>query len=202
MVYDAKTREKVAEWAGPNVLPRDFAGLCVALGRFFNDALMCFDRSGPTGEVYAKRIAEEGYSPLVYARKRDGVTVEAGKAGVFLNPAVRTAVLHEYRAAVAEARMINRSERAMEECLAFVCKMDGSVEHRGSANATDPSGARANHGDIVVADALAWYALEGEGATEEAEEAEVPADSVGGRLLARERLECGSGEDELGDAWG
>ena len=202
MVYDSITREKVAEYVTPDQLPVDFAGACVALAKFFNDAAIAFDRSGPTGEVFAKKVREIGYGNLVFQKKKGDERSLEQKPGVFLNPTVRTALLHDYRAAIGEERIVNRSDEAMSETNCFICKMDGSIEHSSSANATDPSGARANHGDRVIADALGWYAIDVSGIGEELPaEAQIPPDSVGGRLRKWEREHRKQADEYLGEGW-
>jgi hypothetical protein len=202
MVYDSITREKVAEYVTPDQLPVDFAGACVALAKLFNDASIAFDRSGPTGEVFAKKVREIGYGNLVFQKKKSDERSLEQKPGVFLNPAVRTALLHDYRSAIGEERIINRSDEAMAETNCFICKMDGSIEHSSSANATDPSGARANHGDRVIADALGWYAIDVSGIGEELPaEAQIPPDSVGGRLRRWEREHRKQADEYLGEGW-
>ena len=66
-------------------------------------------------------------------------------------------LLEEYRAALHARSFINRSWDALDECLSFRYTLQGTVEHgREATGGDDPSGARANHGDRVIADALAW----------------------------------------------
>jgi hypothetical protein len=201
-IYDLKTREKVGEYVTPNQLPVDFAGACVAIARFFNNAYIAFDRSGPTGEVFAKKLRDIGYGNLVFQKKRgDDITPEQ-KPGVFLNPSVRTALLHDYRAAIGEERLINRSDESMAETNCFICKMDGSIEHSSSANATDPSGARANHGDRVIADALGWYAIDQQGvADDEPKDAPIPPNSIAGRMKAWRASHQEQEEEYLSEGW-
>jgi hypothetical protein len=65
-------------------------------------------------------------------------------------------LLEDYRAALGSQAFVNRSQEAVEECLNFVHLPNGSIEHSGTQDRDDPTGARVNHGDRVVADALAW----------------------------------------------
>lgn len=199
--YDAKTREKAAEYANPNIMPDDFGRLVVAAARFFNNALVVPDRSGPTGETMVRRMLASGYS-YIYMRRNErklGAPV-TNEPGVFLNPAMRTTVLYQYRDAIGNASIINRSDVAMAETLKFICKMDGSIEHVAAANANDPAGARANHGDLVIGDALANLGLSDASMREEAREAEPPHDSVAWRMREAERAKR-LDESELGEEW-
>ena len=137
-------------------MPKDFARFSISLGRFFNKARIVPDRSGPTGEVFVKTLITESYGNVYYRRNEKKVSREVtSEPGVWLNPQQRTSVLEEYRDALGTFKIINRSKAAMKECLQFIRKMDGTIEHSGSINTQDPSGARSAHGDIVIADALA-----------------------------------------------
>jgi len=68
-------------------------------------------------------------------------------------------VFENYRDALGSQTFINRSAPAYIECLQFIVKPGGLVEHSKAANSQDPSGAKSAHGDEVVADALASLAL-------------------------------------------
>lgn len=200
-IYDKQTKIKVAEYADPNILPDDFGRFVVAVARFFNNAEIVPDRSGPTGEVLTRRIIAEGYFNVFISKdgKRIGSPTE-NKYGVWLNPSLRTTILQQYRDAIGRASIINRSVIAMDECLNFICKMDGTIEHSASANATDPSGARSNHGDLTIADALANYRLSENSNVEIAGEGITPVGSLAWRMKM-ERLEKKEKEKELSGGW-
>ena len=200
-VYDERTKVKVAEYANPNILPDDFGRTVVALARFFNDARVVPDRSGPTGEVLARRMVAEGYRNIWISRdsKKIGSPSE-NKYGVWLNAQLRTTILQQYRDAIGRCAIVNRSEFAMDECLKFIVKQDGSIEHSAAANSIDPSGARTNHGDLVIGDALANLALSEARAGEDTQSSYIPPGSVKWRMEA-ERREHENGERELGEGW-
>lgn len=182
-VYERGTNEKVAEYANPNILPDEFGRQVVAAARFFNNAKIVPDASGPTGKVCLTRILSEGYSNIYVGSdktKLDGR--DMGKWGVYLNPAKRTEVLHNYRDAIANRSVINRSQLALNECREFICTMQGFIEHSGAARATDPSGAAANHGDRVISDALAAMELSDNSSYEEAKEPEIPHGTLAWRM--------------------
>ena len=71
-------------------------------------------------------------------------------------PASKLDILEDYRHALKEKLCVNRSEAALEECLKFKYTQGGSVEHSGVSQKDDPTAGRENHGDITIADALAW----------------------------------------------
>ena len=203
-VYDAETSEKVAEYVNPKILPADFANLATSACRFFNNAFLVPDRSGPTGEVFVKKIIENGYMRIYQRRNEKKVTREiVQEYGLWLNPAARTSLLEEYRTAIGEAKVINRSARAIGECRQFIRKMDGTIEHSASAHATTPDAARTAHGDIVIGDALAYAGLRSVAETPQSEEPEIPHGSMKERMEkarleeARER----NGEEFTDGGW-
>ena len=53
----------------------------------------------------------------------------------------------------------NRSKVALEETLEYIFNSTGGVEHSRESDKSDPTGAKTNHGDRVVADALAYRGL-------------------------------------------
>lgn len=203
-VYDVQTRRKVAEYANPAILPDDFGRFAAAVAKLYNNALLVPDRSGPTGEVFVRRVQAQGHTNIYLRRntKKVGSPV-TDEAGVWLNPAVKTEVLENYRDAIGHVAVVNCSARALDECARFVRTQGGNVEHSSEGNAQDPGGARANHGDLVVADALATLALTeggGAGADETADDAP-PTGTLAWRMRM-ERVRAASGtKDELGGEW-
>ena len=205
-VYDCHTAEKVAEYANPNILPADFARLLVAAGRWFNEAKIIPDRSGPTGEVCVKKILAEGYGNVYYRRNEKKVGREVTlEPGVWLNPQAKTSCLEEYRDALGRHEIVNRSEAALDECLQFVRRPDGTIEHSASVTSIDPSGARTAHGDIVIADALASLGLADvrRCTLETGAPPEVPALSPAARMMEAKvgRFAPPVEDDSLGEGW-
>ena len=201
-IYDYQSRAKVAEYANPFILPDDFGRFVTGLAKWFNSALVIPDRSGPTGEVFVKRMLTEGYRKIYMRRntKKLGAPV-SDEPGVWLMPTIKTTLLQQYRDAIGHGEIKNRSSRAMDECLCFICKMDGTIEHSASANAHDPGGARANHGDIVIADALANLGLQEKEPVEmKVAHVDIPHDSVGFRILERRR-QAAREASGLGKEW-
>ena len=154
-VADLATGEKVALWIDPNTLPAAFADIAIAIAKFFNGAKMVWDASGPSGKLFTMQVVERGYAHVYYREtdERFRKTVSASP-GVFLNSTERAVVLREYRRALEEHRLINRSKSGLEEMLQFVTQSGGKVEHSAALASADPAGAREAHGDEVIADAL------------------------------------------------
>ena len=74
--------------------------------------------------------------------------------GWFSTKEGKLSLLGDYRKALASGEFINRSYQAIREAREYVFTATGSVEHARSINTVDPTGARENHGDRVIADAL------------------------------------------------
>lgn len=199
-VGDRDTGEKVARLKTPNMLPSNFADLTIALARWFNDAFLCWDASGPTGQTFTKTVLDHGYGNIYYRRNEKKVTRDVTEVpGYFLNPQARGFLLEDYRRKLDAHLFVNRSAEGLEECKQFVRQPDGGVEHSSSINSTDPSGARSAHGDEVIADALCSHAIH-EG--REIKKAEEPAIPVGSLAWRRDRAKAASEtRDTLGGGW-
>jgi hypothetical protein len=202
-IVDKGTGEKLGVWRDSNTRPSGFARQTIALAKFFNRALMVFDASGPTGEVFKKRVVAQGYGAIYYRRNEKKIGRDiTDEPGVYLNPTAKESLLEDYREALAAHRFINRSEIGMKECLQFIRKSDGTIEHSAAANTQDPSGARTAHGDEVIADALANL-----GMTETAQseripaKPEIPQGCLAWRINQKRLLASAATKDQLGEGW-
>ena len=201
-VVDRRTGEKVGVWKDPHTRPNPFAKQVIALAKFFNNGFMVWDASGPTGEVFTKQVIKRGYGNIYYRRNEKKVSREiTTQPGYFLNPQAKTSVFEDYREALNSHRYINRSDSGMTECLQFIRKPDGSIEHAASANAQDPAGARTAHGDEAVADALACLGMEERQTIAESEAPEIPPGSLAWRIHQRIMNEQKALADVLGSNW-
>lgn len=203
VAYEVGTSEKVLEYANPNIEPRDLAVLVLAVARWLNGALVVPDASGPTGRQFLKRFVQDGDHPPLYRRVKDKkISAErVDEYGVYLNPNEKSSLMIEYRDAVGDARILNRSERAMEETLQFVRSPNGDIEHTAALASQDPSGARAAHGDVVIADALACLALGETDGMAATLPMEIPPDSVAGRMEAARLANAAPDDVALSGEW-
>lgn len=153
---DLRTGEKLAEYANPWVRPEQFAKIAIALCRFFNDAFLVFDASGPTGRVFSDELIRVGYRNIYYRRDEVGLNKKVSdKPGVFLNTKEKAAVLGLIRRCLKDRSFIQRSSEANQEYLEYIQKSGEEITHSSAANSVDPSGAGQSHGDRVISDALA-----------------------------------------------
>lgn len=160
-VIDASTGEKVAVYRNSKIRPIEFCTMVIALCKFFNNAYLIWDASGPTGKNFTLRIKEVFYDNIYMRTREDKLTRKSSDSpGYYLNSSeMKTALLEQYRKALVDRTFVNRSEYGLRECLQFVVVSGGKVEHVGSINTIDPTGAKSAHGDEVIADALACKAF-------------------------------------------
>lgn len=165
-VIDRASGEKVAEYATPFERPDSFAAKVVALCKLFrgqdgSPAMLIWESGGP-GEVFGKAVLEMGYRNIWYRSSEKSLVRRVSDVPGWVPSAQsRMELLSELRTAMSTRQFLNRSASAVEECRAFVYTPQGVeyAEAKGFDALTgkpDPSGARANHGDRVIADALAW----------------------------------------------
>jgi len=152
---NARTGEKILEYANPNIKPESFAAYTYALANAFNQAFLVWDAGGPGG-TFGDTIIELGYRNVYY--KRNELTLSkkvTDTPGFFLsNKDIKRRLIGDYRRALKAQTFIQRSRVANEECLSYIYTTRKTIEHSAALNSVDPSGAGDSHGDRVIADAL------------------------------------------------
>lgn len=167
-VANMVTGEKVAELRDPNTLPYKWAELAVAVATVFHDAKLCWEANGP-GREFGLRIKELGYSNIYYRENID-THIRSNFAGWWSDKETKRVLLAAYRQALADGSYINRSARALSECCDYLVGSSGEIEHMPSRNTEDPTGARDNHGDLVIADACSNWLMKNRVAVQSDEE--------------------------------
>ena len=159
-IGQGSTGEKVAEYATAKVLPERLAPLACALCWLFLDehgqpALFCWEHAGP-GVIFGNRVQELGF-PRVWHRESHEVSRMGKKTQLVgwspVGPEKRL-LLDNYRDGLYSRQCLNRSKIALQECFFFINTLQGTIEHTGEIKTKDPTGARVNHGDHTIADAL------------------------------------------------
>lgn len=165
-VFDCNTNRKVGRFRCPNTSPTTFAEIVAAIAAWVGGAngtpFLIWENNG-CGQVFGRRIIEMGY-PLYY-RGRDEKTVNAKRRktiGWHNSPETLMNLMVEYDAALEAAfsqtalvmPFINPDEAALHECEDYVFFENGSIGP--SSCVEDEGGAKAAHGDMVVADALCY----------------------------------------------
>jgi len=155
VVTDDKLGEKIGEWANPYTMPHDFARLAIATCRFFSDglgnpALLAWEANGP-GQVFGKCVADQGFTNVWYEpgeRQTPGWSSTAEKKLILLGA---------YKAAQMENQYTERSLDCVHEQRNYVIVADGTISYVDTRGLVDPSGAKDNHGDRVIATALGQH---------------------------------------------
>ena len=177
-VYDTKTYNKVASLINPHIGSHRLAGYAVALARWFvgrdgEGAHVIWEANGP-GREFGPRVIDLGYRNFYYRVNEKSIDRKVSKLpGWWTGRENKSTLLREYGRALASSDLINRDTDAIKEMGNFKYVAGGNVEHVKSISSQDPSGAKENHGDIVIADALAWWVMK-EPRHQEEPEPEIP----------------------------
>lgn len=171
-VGDVKTGEKVAEFVTTNVLPHDLALHAMAIGKWFqgqdDEAFMIWEDNGP-GQIFGRTLIDTGYRHIYYRRDEARLSRRVSdKPGWHTTREGKQTILGDLRRALAGRQFINRSLEAIKEAREYIYEGD-TVVYARSSNQEDPSGARSNHGDRVMADALCWKGMREQATVQEEE---------------------------------
>jgi len=188
---EISTGEKIMEISDPNIRPEPFGNLATAVGYWMNESHLIWEANGP-GRQFGARVVENGYTNIFYRKNEDSIKHKTSDfPGWSSTQDKKYQLISEYRDALHEADFTNFSEAALNECLQYIQEPGPSVVHQAQKDSIDPTGARSGHGDLVIADALAWRGvreLRG-GSRKQDKEADVTdpdeyasASSVGGRI--------------------
>ena len=199
-IAESKTREKIGELAVPDMRPDQLARYAVALANWIRDdldqpAMLCWEAQGP-GRIFGDAVVELGHRQIWY-RKAEGTIGMAPSRMMGWIPTrdSKQALLGRYRKCLFSEDFINHSREAIAECREFIYDSSGGVTHALSVSSSDKSGAKANHGDRVIADALACLAL-GTGFMPTARATEVLPGSMMWRKREDKRKMITSGSDK------
>ncbi len=160
-VINGTSGEKVAQYQSPHLRAEQFAMRMMALGWMFCNedgvpALLSWEHAGP-GAVFGKTVIDCRYGNIFWRENNVMLgTTQHTMPGWYPTTETKILLLEEYRRALSSRECLNRDSAALDECLEFIHTPTGSVEHSGESASEDPSGARGNHGDQVIADALGW----------------------------------------------
>ncbi len=188
--YNKTTNEKIAEYANPYIRPEEFARQMVALATWLNNALLLWESNG-VGQQFGARVMDLNYANIYYRKREEQISQkETLSPGWHSIKTTKLVLLGDYRDNLQRQKVFNFSDVALDECLEYVYNSLGGVEHskEGSKN-EDPTGARENHGDRVIADALAWRGLTEFKSSTEGSESEIPIGSLAWRIEQRRREE-------------
>jgi len=158
-IVDKTTGVKVAEYVNQRITPESFAHVVVALAKHFNNASLIWEANGP-GRPFGQTILETGYRNI-YLRRDDAKIVKkvSDVPGWFSTKETKRTLLGAYRDGLVSRKIIVHSAESYDQAAEYVYLPNDSIEHSRANNSTDPSSSKDNHGDRVIADALAYKLL-------------------------------------------
>ena len=184
--WDESTQEKVLEYANPFIRPEELAFVAVAIARWLGNAFLIWEQNGP-GRQFGSRVIELGYRNIYYRKNDESISGKVTDIpGWASTKETKQVLLGDYRSAIESGVCVNRSREAMQECLEYIFAPNGSIAHSREDNKTDPSGAKSNHGDRVIADALAWKGINERARNPRRGKPEIPPGSLAWRRQQRE----------------
>jgi len=194
---------KVADYASNRHSPKEHAELGVALCRWFGGAFHIWDDTGSTGAAYRKAVLDTGYRNIFYRESETSVSgKKSDKPGFSFaggRSQLKGQLFNRYKEALRLSRMINCSNRALNECAQVIFDKGDIVHAKSLASSDDPRKSGDNHADLVVADVLAWRAIEERPYYEpKPEELPVPENSIAGRRLWHKRQRALSAREAEG----
>lgn len=159
-VVEIESGRKVAEGVSAHHDPAEWALACVMVAHWFGGRnagpFMMWDSLG-IGGYFGRCVRRLKYG-FYYMRtdEEDVNKPQSGKPGFPTTARGKQIILPQLEVAWKRGEFFNPSQRAIEEANAYVWYESGDA---GMGEREDEStGARAAHGDIVIADALAWHA--------------------------------------------
>lgn len=158
-LVNARTGEKILEYANARIDSRDFADVVVAICRLFVDEngrfpYIGWEHTGP-GTNFGLQVIALGYSNFYRKRSIDKLG-NARTDSIGISPKKKPFLI-DYRGALQRKEFLNPSIPALDECLSF--EEDGrDVWHPGEKS-DDPASARENHGDRVIMDMIGWLCV-------------------------------------------
>jgi len=164
-VLDRDTGEKVAEFASPTTMPERLAETAIALCKFFtthdhSPAYLIWEANGPGG-AFRERVMSSTFRNFYF---RTAYKTRRGKPskepGWWSAREAKKDLLGKYRWALQEGFFYNPSEAAIREAGQYTTIGGGRLEFLSTGDEMDPSDEGDNHGDRVIADAVANMAME------------------------------------------
>jgi hypothetical protein len=160
-VWCDQTGEKVAEFTTNDLEPSVFAHAVLPILHWFSPGTPCaliWEDNGP-GHNFGRVILEAGYRNIYLRRNETRLrTKTTDVPGFFSQAGPKRDVLDTYARMMLEQRAYNRSQDAVLEMRQFVILKGGAIEHQKAVTSEDTADGGANHGDRVIADALAvWW---------------------------------------------
>lgn len=193
--FGTKRDGKLGEMATPYLRPEELARYAVAIARWLGDAYLIWESNGP-GRIFGDMVTELGYRNVYYKRNERSLSKKASDIPGWQSTSdSKKSILGEYRRSIVDLTFVNRCAEAINECRHYVFYANGTVAHSDSTDSPDPTGARDNHGDRVMADAMLFKALTAHVRTESESKPQIQPGSYAWRMRERNRKRASVGAD-------
>lgn len=160
VVVDQVLGEQVGEYASSHISPRGLADLAIGVCRLFHGAYLVWEHNGP-GNGFTSRVVEKGYSPA-YERKvmyrRKGLSVGSRQLGWWTSASTKELMFSDLNSGVKTREIVIRSKDLAEETAHYIRK-GKQIVYSKSLGDKDPNAMGENHGDRVIALAIAYQAM-------------------------------------------
>jgi hypothetical protein len=160
-ILDAITGRKVGTYTHSWKDPKQMAHLAVSLCRAFKDhdgenAFLAWECPGP-GVIFGDEVLKECLYRNIYWKTETFADVEreSDTPGWFATTSSKLMLHNAYQTALKTGAFVNYDKDALLETLSYVHGPGGTIEHPKAKKNSDAAAAGPNHGDHVVADALA-----------------------------------------------
>lgn len=193
-IFDVLKGLKVGMYVNAWKDPKQMAPFAVALCRMFKSvtgepAYLGWEVPGP-GYVFGQAVLEDFEFRNVYWNITNSwhdrnVQKVSERPGWTANKDNKVKIHNAYQNALRSGEFVNWDKQSLQETLSYV-HYKGAIEHPKAQKNDDASAEGANHGDRVVADALAWMLAQQVGSRiEQAKPKEPPVlpNSLAGRRL-------------------
>lgn len=184
VAIEGRTGQKVLEFACPWILPHELGAIAVAMCSLLEGsdglpAMLIWEDRGP-GKNFCTSVLEQGYRNVYYRTNEDSLSRKRTDTPGW-NPTVENQrrLLDAWKQALMEGTAVDLSKAAVEQARQYIFTPDGGVKHSAALRSLDPSGKNKNHGDRVMASALAWWPCRQLIAVQEASSEQFPVGSYG-----------------------
>ena len=198
-ILNKMTGEQVAEWSSNLAEPRRFGTICVAICRWFYNAVLIPEANFQGG--YFVRVEDELCYQNLWQRETEihGLKKLTKKTGFWMaNDDTKMALFEGMVAAIGSGTYIPRSIEMLEECGQYEWK-NGKIVHIGSTKSEDEGAKGKSHSDRVIAAALSVYEM-GESTMPEDDEEMSEVVAPEGSMAARLR-DMDDANGLIGDPW-
>ena len=154
------TGEKIAQFASNQTNPTDFAHIALGLCKLFNDAYLIWEDNGPPGGTFAKAVMDSKYGNIYWRNENEVkfTSRKTKKPGWHSTATNKPILLSDYFNGLIRGEFANPCEEAIRECGHYVQK-GNAIEHSRALSTDDPYSMGESHGDMVIADSLAWRGM-------------------------------------------